>query len=406
MKDLFSEYPTLRNEEILLRKMEPADAQDLGALSHSEAVYRYLPTFLYEQKYPDPRTVIERMDAECFDAGESILLAVCRRSQPDHLVGIAEIYNYEAKKEKASIGYRLHESVWGQGIATQVVGLLRDYLIQEVGLRTITAHIMCENAASARAVQKNGFLNKYPDLYGDWGFDQLSHTDKYVFKREWLDVAADGTGRIHSSLPPVQVEQYVMAYLIEQDRIRAMLPEGFTSLRPVLRINAEIRDEKVVYAEFNTPVARGARRGWLNIASWKSSSGDAIHFAKDGRSTVFTASFLHLRFTPTGKSGGCPAEKDNDGCYYLGNDTEFRPAEKIDAPREFCDCEFAWHFCEGDARGVSEGGSLPAFAQAQERQYPKEPLSPEGAARIPCRKVLGAYAVKFRRYGMSFSPKE
>ncbi len=29
-----------------------------------------------------------------------------------------------------------------------------------------------------------------------------------------------------------------MAYRVEQDRLRAMLPEGFTSLRPVLRINA------------------------------------------------------------------------------------------------------------------------------------------------------------------------
>ena len=34
------------------------------------------------------------------------------------------------------------------------------------------------------------------------------------------------------------VEQFVMAYGIEQDRIRALLPDGFTSLRPVLRLSA------------------------------------------------------------------------------------------------------------------------------------------------------------------------
>ena len=33
-----------------------------------------------------------------------------------------------------------------------------------------------------------------------------------------------------------------MAYYAEQDRLRALLPEGFVSLRPVLRINAEVRD--------------------------------------------------------------------------------------------------------------------------------------------------------------------
>ena len=40
------------------------------------------------------------------------------------------------------------------------------------------------------------------------------------------------------------IEQFVMAYGVDQDRLRALLPEGFQSLRPVLRINAEIRDGK------------------------------------------------------------------------------------------------------------------------------------------------------------------
>ena len=46
----------------------------------------------------------------------------------------------------------------------------------------------------------------------------------------------------------MKVEQFVMAYGVEQDRLRAFLPEGFVSLRPVLRINGEIRtDETETY---------------------------------------------------------------------------------------------------------------------------------------------------------------
>ena len=48
------------------------------------------------------------------------------------------------------------------------------------------------------------------------------------------------------------IEQFVMAYGAEQDRLRALLPEGFASLRPVLRINAEVRDGKTGALEFNT----------------------------------------------------------------------------------------------------------------------------------------------------------
>ena len=59
----------------------------------------------------------------------------------------------------------------------------------------------------------------------------------------------------------MHVEQFVMAYGVEQDRLRAILPEGFSSLRPVLRINAEIRDGGRGYVEFVTAAARTAAAG-------------------------------------------------------------------------------------------------------------------------------------------------
>lgn len=57
----------------------------------------------------------------------------------------------------------------------------------------------------------------------------------------------------------MKIEQFVMAYGVEQDRLRALLPDGFSSLRPVLRINAEIRDGKTGYVEFNTAAEKKRR---------------------------------------------------------------------------------------------------------------------------------------------------
>lgn len=59
----------------------------------------------------------------------------------------------------------------------------------------------------------------------------------------------------------MKAEQYVMAYGAEQDRLRAILPDGFGSLRPVLRINAEIRDGDAGYLGYNTAVVSGGVRG-------------------------------------------------------------------------------------------------------------------------------------------------
>ncbi|MEI3504152.1 MAG: hypothetical protein V8Q42_11055 [Anaerovoracaceae bacterium] len=122
----------------------------------------------------------------------------------------------------------------------------------------------------------------------------------------------------------MKVEQFVMAYGIEQDRIRAMLPEGFRSLRPVLRINTEIREsggEENVYIELNTPVEGKGRRGWMNVASWQSPDTD-INLERDGKAVIIRSKFIEIKYEGVGIEGGCPAEKDNDGCFFPGNGME------------------------------------------------------------------------------------
>lgn len=195
----------------------------------------------------------------------------------------------------------------------------------------------------------------------------------------------------------MKVEQYVMAYGVEQDRLRAFLPEGFVSLRPVLRINGEIREgeTKTLYLELNTPVEAFGKRGWLNIAHWDSGNTD-LTCRREGKSVTFRTPFLSITYTGTGAIGGCPAEKDNDGCFFLGEG--FRPAERIDQKKEFCDCAFSWCFTETDAGGASESGkTLPAFPTEPRHVYEKQPFAPETAAAIPCEQVLGAYMVRLER---------
>ncbi len=165
----------------------------------------------------------------------------------------------------------------------------------------------------------------------------------------------------------MQVEQYVMAYGIEQDRIRAIIPEGFVSLRPVLRINAEIQDNSNGYLEFNTPVEKDGNRGWLNIGYW-----NEVQFQKEGRTTTFQTDFIEISFTGVGIEGSCPAEKDNAGCYFLKETPELKKPETITENKEFCDCTFQWKFTEKDAHGVSIGKTLPAYPQEPETTYPRD----------------------------------
>lgn len=189
----------------------------------------------------------------------------------------------------------------------------------------------------------------------------------------------------------MNVEQYVMAYGVEHDRLRAILPEGFFSLRPVLRFNAEIRDEKTGYLEFNIAAEKDSIRGWLNIGFW-----DNIPFTREGKKTIFQNDLLEISFEGVGIEGSCPAEKDNEGCYFLGAQEHLRLPETVTANKEFCDCTFRWKI-PGGAFGKSIGMTLPAYPEEEKTRYPKEDFSVLNAASIPCRQVLGTYVVKFER---------
>lgn len=190
----------------------------------------------------------------------------------------------------------------------------------------------------------------------------------------------------------MKVEQYVMAYSVEQDRLRAILPDGFISLRPVLRINAEIRDGREGYLELNTAVSKDGNRGWLNVGHWHD-----VPFERDGKTVIFQTGFVEISFTRAGITGSCPAEQDNAGCYFLDQKPSLRLPEAIDANKEFCDCAFRWNFTEHDAHGKSIGKTLPAYAVEASNRYPKEDFTVENAVKIPCEQVLGTYAVQFAR---------
>ena len=74
MKRLFSEIPYIKTERLVLRKLEETDADSLSELVHSQNVYRYLPTFLFEHKYENIHDVIRHLYDECFRVSSVICM--------------------------------------------------------------------------------------------------------------------------------------------------------------------------------------------------------------------------------------------------------------------------------------------------------------------------------------------
>ncbi|MGN0701745.1 MAG: hypothetical protein ACI4KL_00980 [Lentihominibacter sp.] len=164
----------------------------------------------------------------------------------------------------------------------------------------------------------------------------------------------------------MKIKQYVMAYRADHEMIKELMPKGFESTRPVLRINVECYDgdDDWGYVELNTPVSLKGRKGWLNIAAW-----------------LEKPEYMHLEFTPNGKVGGCPYETEEEGCFYWDYETGkygFLEAEKISESKEYCQCTLSWDLPPANA-----------FYDDDERI--------RRFLRLPVEEILGAYTVEFNR---------
>ena len=169
------EIPYLEGDRIVLRALTRADAPGLQDMMDDARVYRYLPTFLFEKKYADAETVIDRLYDECFQ--DSIILGVFVE---DEFCGLAELYGYQDRIHKVSVGYRSRQQFWGKGIAGEALNLLISYLYDETDIEIITASTMVENQAVAKMVEKNGFTLVVHAVEEDWGYDQPTIADKWI----------------------------------------------------------------------------------------------------------------------------------------------------------------------------------------------------------------------------------
>ena len=214
------------------------------------------------------------------------------------------------------------------------------------------------------------------------------------------------------------VEQYVTAYRVKPEQLAALLPEGYQSLRPVLRLNVELMrgvawlaGRSVQRIELNTPVEYRGKRGWLNLVTWEDNVDSVlagrdvygisklyadIAAVKTGPDLRVTAEqdgfrFLEISFHRVGVEGGCHKEADNEGTFYPRylpnpanreqadvNDTSFTTVESIEGNKEYCDCDFTWQ--------TPDFQSMPAGFRMM-----------QAICGVEKQEVLGAYAVAFDR---------
>ena len=177
-RKLFSEIPRIEGERVVLDRVVDSDAAALSDLIENQAVQRYLPLFLFEKQNPDVHETIRQMYGSIFENRESLILAI-RVKETGELAGLVEFYGLRDELHKISVGSRLRECFWRQGLATEATKLMVGYLYGQTDIEVITASTMVEDKAPAYVLEKADFIRTARGVEEDWGYPEPTIVDKW-----------------------------------------------------------------------------------------------------------------------------------------------------------------------------------------------------------------------------------
>ena len=149
--------PTLQTARLRLRPFASTDSDALFELHSSARVLRY-----WDAPPWSDRSRAGRFIATCMQMaadGTGARLAIDRTSD-GAFVGWCSLTRWNPDYRSAAMGYCLGEAAWGHGYATEAAGAVLHWAFDTLDLNRVQAETDTRNAASARVLEKLGFVRE------------------------------------------------------------------------------------------------------------------------------------------------------------------------------------------------------------------------------------------------------
>lgn len=153
---IFGSFPLLESTNLILKKIEKEDVQELFAIYSNDKVFEFcgiIPKHNIDTVY----NMIGHFERD-YNKKSRIKFGIFLKNESNKLVGIIEVMDFNQKVNMVTIGYFLAEEYWEKGIASEAVSILIKFLFETVDINRIHAEVMPANKASMRVLIKNGFI--------------------------------------------------------------------------------------------------------------------------------------------------------------------------------------------------------------------------------------------------------
>jgi RimJ/RimL family protein N-acetyltransferase len=143
------------NDRFCLTEIRPTDIRALVEHLNDREIYDRTLRIPNPYTEADGESFLAVVQAANEQYGEPVHFAI--RNVDEILIGGCG-FDGLVPGHRAELGYWLGRPLWGRGIMTATVAALRDHALAQWTLVRITAHVFSFNTASARVLEKNGFI--------------------------------------------------------------------------------------------------------------------------------------------------------------------------------------------------------------------------------------------------------
>ena len=140
-------------ERCTVRPWRLDDAQSVASHANNRKIWLGV-----RDLFPHPYTIQDAHEFLQRAVSEQPEMKFCIEMDGTAVGGIGVHPGQDVYRRTATVGYWLGEQFWGRGVMTEVVTAVTDFCFDNFPLHRISAEVFANNPASARVLEKAGFI--------------------------------------------------------------------------------------------------------------------------------------------------------------------------------------------------------------------------------------------------------
>lgn len=171
-------YPVIETEHLILRKPKRSDAADMFELCRRPETSRY-------SLWSPHKSVAETKDfisykLSALKKGLIPPLFAVAEKDGSRVIGTASYVSADEYFKTVEIGYSVLSDLWNRGYGTEIANGLMGYAFDRMEVQRVFARVLPPNVASARVLEKLGFVYEGHIKKGYYFDGRVSDVDIYA----------------------------------------------------------------------------------------------------------------------------------------------------------------------------------------------------------------------------------